>query len=128
MRQRRRGAVLLEGAFALVPLVSAVLLSVEWARRGWIDVALMSSACGIARDVRWGLGRQTAFERARPVLQAALGESGASVLQRQSHLMVERRRQAVRAKLYLRAPLLWRFELGEQSRHHLEVTQKCLSP
>lgn len=121
LRRQATGAVLLEGALALAVLVPATLLSTEWARRGWVDVALVHAACAVARDVRWGMTARRAEGRVRPLLTAALGD-------RVPRADVERRRGGALTKLYLRAPLFLRFSVDGGERHHFEVTRRCLSP
>ena len=115
------GSVLLEGSIALLVLVPATLLSVEWARRGWVDVALVHASCAVARDVRWGLAVRRATQRARPVLATALGEN-------RERPDVLRRRGGALAKWHVRKPLFWTFEVPNGFRHHFEVTRRCLSP
>jgi hypothetical protein len=128
-RSAGSGAVVLEGILVVGLLVPALLLSLAWARRGWIDVALVLSACAIARDVRWGLSDERAFERATPVLAAALGQAGARALRRQSRPWVERRAKGVLVRLHGRWPLLWSFSTATLgNRHHFETTHRCLLP
>lgn len=124
-----RGGVLVEGMLAVTLLVPTVLLAVEWARRGAVEVALAAGACTVARDVRWGLSPTASFRRAEPLFRAAGGDAAVPRVRRQSQPLVQAQRgNGVEARLHDRAPLLWRFPLGKVERHHFEVTHRCLSP
>lgn len=118
-----RGAVMVEAAMILFPLLLLLVLLVEMHRRVFQEVLLHHAAFLSIRSRLWG-SEHRAREVVDRFLVQAMGREGARGFRRGLSVDFGQGEECF-ARAYRRYPALIAFSWNGKSKHHFEVTRRC---
>lgn len=127
LARNKSGSILVESTLSIFLVISLLIFSVEVTRRAQIQWGVQYALFLFNRGHGFnGGGYRGTLLKSK--LKTAFGPDGVRSFSRRMKVNKVRKGRGVETKIYLRFPSLLRFSYRRGTKHHFEVTRKCLFP
>lgn len=128
----KKGSLLLEAVFGILPFTLFFFLSIELFRTGYLHVLLSQAAFIYTRDKALGKSESKSREDVYSFLESAMGRENGKMMRQKLSLETECTGRTVSGRVHLRYPLFFFYDTEEKNRkfwrHHMEITKRCQFP
>ncbi len=124
----KKGAILVEATIVLFNVALVIFLHFELIRRSYFEVLMHYGAFTMVRLRAFGYSKESSNNIVKNIFIKAFDEKRGlkfySKIKRSEELVS----RGLEAKFWVRYPTLLRFPYKNQTKHHFEITRKCIYP